>query len=276
MKKNIANEVVELLRNFQNYSNDSFILEKSDFEPFLTEFHHWADGNEHLGRFLIRKKKTGTGLWLVFNVWNPNLGYYLVIYPESRSHPVIEIHKYDDGNFIWNYQPRKQDGQNLKRKEYFNTYFGTLQANISVPQNTDEVKGFLKDIFDLTEMRLKADDLSKNIPSIREVFVEGRKKQRLHYLRERNSALVSFVKEQFKVKHGKLFCQICNFDFEQKYGTHGKDFIEAHHLLPVSELDEKGEETKPENIILVCSNCHRMIHRTRPWLKFEEMKKILK
>ena len=31
-------------------------------------------------------------------------------------------------------------------------------------------------------------------------------------------------------------CQICNFDFEKKYGVLGKDYIEVHHIVPVSKL----------------------------------------
>jgi 5-methylcytosine-specific restriction protein A len=27
---------------------------------------------------------------------------------------------------------------------------------------------------------------------------------------------------------------------------------------------------------LVCSNCHRMIHRRRPWLTIEQLRSILK
>ncbi len=28
-------------------------------------------------------------------------------------------------------------------------------------------------------------------------------------------------------KHGRLYCEVCKFDFEKKYGVIGKDFIEA-------------------------------------------------
>ena len=36
----------------------------------------------------------------------------------------------------------------------------------------------------------------------------------------------------------------------------------------------KGYETKIEEIAIVCSNCHRMLHRKRPWLKIDELKNI--
>lgn len=43
---------------------------------------------------------------------------------------------------------------------------------------------------------------------------------------------------------------------------------------PISEMAE-NEETKVEDIVLVCSNCHRMLHRKRPWLTINELKELL-
>ena len=71
-----------------------------------------------------------------------------------------------------------------------------------------------------------------------------------------------------------LLCEACGFDFEQVYGEHGKGFIECHHTKPVSEL-KAGEKTKLSDLALVCSNCHRMIHRRRPWLSVSELGELL-
>ncbi|MBJ8107148.1 MULTISPECIES: HNH endonuclease [Bacillus cereus group] len=106
-------------------------------------------------------------------------------------------------------------------------------------------------------------------------FPEGKKKLRLHIYRERNSKLIRTVKDEFKSKNnGKLFCEICKFDYKEKYGELGEDYIEGHHVIPVSELKE-GSKTRVEDIILVCANCHRMLHRKRPWLSKEQLKEIL-
>jgi len=48
----------------------------------------------------------------------------------------------------------------------------------------------------------------------------------------------------------------------------GRGFIQAHHTIPVSEL-RKESKTKVRDIALVCSNCHRMLHRRRPWLRID-------
>lgn len=59
------------------------------------------------------------------------------------------------------------------------------------------------------------------------------------------------------------------------YGEVGKDFIECHHTVPVSELTE-GMKTKLSDMALVCSNCHRMLHRKRPWLRLSDLKALLR
>lgn len=107
-----------------------------------------------------------------------------------------------------------------------------------------------------------------------EGFEEGKKQLRQHILRERNHMVITLAKNKFKEEHGKLYCKICGFDFENKYGEIGKDFIEGHHIIPVSEIPE-NYKTKVNDIVLVCSNCHSMLHKKRPWLKKEELKKLM-
>ena len=104
-------------------------------------------------------------------------------------------------------------------------------------------------------------------------FPEGREVERIHRARERNQALVRRAKEKFKQKYGHLYCQICRFDFSLKYGDIGSDFIEAHHTAePISSGEMR---TKVKDIAMVCSNCHRMLHRRRPWLKMKQLKKLI-
>jgi len=56
-------------------------------------------------------------------------------------------------------------------------------------------------------------------------------------------------------------------------GEIGLGFIEAHHVFPISQLTEETD-TKIEDLALVCSNCHRMLHRKRLWLTIEKLKEI--
>ncbi len=59
--------------------------------------------------------------------------------------------------------------------------------------------------------------------------------------------------------------------FEERYGDVGHGFIEVHHVRPVHEL-QPGDKTKLSDLALVCANCHRMIHRRRPWLSMDELR----
>lgn len=105
-------------------------------------------------------------------------------------------------------------------------------------------------------------------------FSEGKLLLKKHLKRERNPKLISEAKKRFIEKNGHLFCEVCGFDFEEKYGDLGENFIEAHHTKPVSEMTD-GEKTKIEDIAMVCSNCHSMIHRKKPWLDKESLKTII-
>jgi len=105
-------------------------------------------------------------------------------------------------------------------------------------------------------------------------YPEGKIAFVLHKKRERNPKLIKEAKQLFISKYGRLFCEACNFDFKTVYGDRGDDFIEAHHKKMVSEMKE-GEKTKIEDIAMLCSNCHRMIHR-KPLISLEELADIVK
>lgn len=105
-------------------------------------------------------------------------------------------------------------------------------------------------------------------------FSEGRKLLKSHIQRERNHSLISMAKERFIKENGRLYCQICEFSFSEVYGELGDGFIEAHHSKAVSEMKD-DEKTRIEDIVMVCSNCHSMIHRRKPWLTQQELKLIL-
>lgn len=108
-----------------------------------------------------------------------------------------------------------------------------------------------------------------------EGFSEGKLMLKKHLLRERNHSLKTKLLKEFKATHNnKVFCEICGFDFSEKYGKVGQDFIEMHHLKPISKMNS-NERTNLKDLVLLCSNCHSMIHRKRPWLTRETLAKLL-
>ena len=107
-----------------------------------------------------------------------------------------------------------------------------------------------------------------------ERFPEGKIKFVLHTTKERNQKVVTLKKKLAYDKNPLMPCEICGTSFKEKYGEIGDGFIEAHHIYPISELTEETE-THINDLILVCSNCHKIIHQKRLWLTIENMQTLL-
>lgn len=104
---------------------------------------------------------------------------------------------------------------------------------------------------------------------------EGERQNKLHKTIERDRKFIDQIKSKYKSIDPYLHCQICGFSSLEKYGTIGDGCIEAHHIKPLSELTEKTQ-TKEEDIIFLCPNCHRVIHSHNPILKVSDVKNALK
>lgn len=138
-----------------------------------------------------------------------------------------------------------------------------LKTNLQIEFKLDFDK-LLKNI-DEFEIQNEEDEIS--FPEGREIFI-------LHKTKERNRAVVKIAKEKYCKENPLMQCQVCSFSFKEKYGELGEGFIEAHHIYPLSELTEETK-TKIDDLIFVCSNCHRMLHRRRPWLSKLDLDKLL-
>lgn len=107
-----------------------------------------------------------------------------------------------------------------------------------------------------------------------DVFPEGELLTRLHLVRERDRAAVARKKEQVRAETGRLACEACGFDFGSFYGPVGAGFAECHHTLPLAELPgQRG--TRLVDLAIVCANCHRMLHRTRPVMSVERLRSLV-
>ena len=104
--------------------------------------------------------------------------------------------------------------------------------------------------------------------------IEGRVIQRLVKVRERDSGLrKEKIAESLKIR-GSISCELCNFDFEKVYGELGKGYVEVHHKVPL-HFSGKVESTTTD-LILLCANCHRMIHTGSQWKTPDELLEVLK
>lgn len=109
------------------------------------------------------------------------------------------------------------------------------------------------------------------------IISEGGKKIVKGTVYERSSKLRDYALKYFS-EQGNLNCKCCNFNFEDFYGADlGKGFIEIHHTKPIFKYaNDDMERTLHEalqNLIPVCSNCHRMIHRN--WSKPYEIQALI-
>ncbi len=109
----------------------------------------------------------------------------------------------------------------------------------------------------LRELWNSQDSLSD--PNVEISGVEGIRRLRTHAVYERDARLVSKKKQQFIEAKSNLYCELCGFDFGKEYGDLGAGFIEVHHVVPVSTNKER--KTMLDDLMCVCSNCHRMLHR---------------
>jgi len=92
----------------------------------------------------------------------------------------------------------------------------------------------------------------------------------MHLRRERDRGLRERKIRAVLQAHGALSCEVCGFDFGRTYGDVGAGYIEVHHVVP---LHASGQTTtRLADLAVVCSNCHRMIHRRTPWLTPSELR----
>lgn len=62
--------------------------------------------------------------------------------------------------------------------------------------------------------------------------------------------------------HGKV-CFVCKDDPSSKYNRLG-DILEVHHLEPLSLLSKPKKFAPREDLVPLCANCHRAIHKRVP------------
>ncbi|MCB0274863.1 MAG: HNH endonuclease [Calditrichaeota bacterium] len=99
--------------------------------------------------------------------------------------------------------------------------------------------------------------------------MEGNKKLRLHYVRERKPGLAKFKKELLLKKDGCLRCEVCGLNSRDLPEEIGLACFEVHHRVPLASLEDKSFTTL-EDLAILCANCHRMIHKTEPLMSVEE------
>ena len=84
---------------------------------------------------------------------------------------------------------------------------------------------------------------------------DNRQVVRQHLAREQSRPLAEQCKRRDNYR-----CQVCEMTFREAYGDIGKGFAEAHHIITLTRLANTVESSLSD-LVTVCSNCHRMLHR---------------
>lgn len=105
----------------------------------------------------------------------------------------------------------------------------------------------------------------------REGFLEGKSKKIIVNAYERNTK----ARNECIAFYG-LNCQVCEFNFEEKFGEIGKHFIHVHHIKEISKIKKEYKVDPKNDLIPVCPNCHSMLHKKNPAYTIIELKNLLK
>jgi 5-methylcytosine-specific restriction endonuclease McrA len=84
---------------------------------------------------------------------------------------------------------------------------------------------------------------------------ENRRRVALHLKRDRSAGLA----KKRKI-HDLYRCQVCGFESAVFYGAAGRGVAEVHHRASLASL-EGQQKTVLSDLITVCANCHRVLHR---------------
>ena len=192
------------------------------------------------------------------------------------------------------FRPTGQDGMILANRN--DTYFSQKVRNLKshntltkeglvtyedgIFQITDEGRKYVMKNIESINYLFSSDfdylDIRKNFGKINsckntlvipynEIISEGSTTMRSYKTIERSKKLRDVAIEHF-TRNGAIKCDCCGFEFNSFYGDkYGKSCIEIHHMKPIFQYEGisviQTIEEALENLLPVCPNCHRVIHK---------------
>jgi 5-methylcytosine-specific restriction protein A len=93
-----------------------------------------------------------------------------------------------------------------------------------------------------------------------EEVTEGSMSEKVHRRRDRARGLRPKVLNRHrKANGGKLHCDCCSAKERKRLGAVAEAEFEAHHKVPLAS-DAGKTKTKVSDLVVLCANCHRLIH----------------
>lgn len=117
------------------------------------------------------------------------------------------------------------------------------------------------------------DPVPQRIEEVPEGFEGERKKRYLFYRTRERKLRNAKIAEALEKNKGRLACEVpsCGFDFAEVYGALGERYAEVHHKFPLGKAPSKGITNVLDDLVIVCSNCHAMIHRNGQCRPIEDL-----
>ena len=104
---------------------------------------------------------------------------------------------------------------------------------------------------------------------------EGRLLVRLHVYRERDRTFVRRVRKHYRaLAGGRLLCHACGSVPVEVYGPAGESCMEAHHKVPIEQL-QPDSVTLVGHMAMLCASCHRVVHSEKPCLTVEKVNELV-
>jgi len=138
------------------------------------------------------------------------------------------------------------------------------KAGVTVNKRRSIYENYLKLLDKEPELTIYPDDVDSSVK-----YSEGKAKKILVNSYERNP-----LARKKCIDYYGLNCQVCGFNFQEKYGDIGKNFIHVHHKVDISTIGDKYSVDPINDLIPVCPNCHAMLHKKKPAYTVEDLKEI--
>lgn len=162
---------------------------------------------------------------------------------------------------------------NLQKKgfaKYENGVFSITQTGYEyIRSHEEDLKYLFSSDFDYKDILNNLGRISKlrnpNVVLYKEFISEGESALVTTKIAKRSQKLRNAALEHFS-HNGIIRCDCCGFEFSDFYGEkYGKPCIEIHHMKPIfqyggASINQTIDEAL-SNLLPVCPNCHRVIHR---------------
>lgn len=222
--------------------------------------------------FWLKYIKNDKELWKIYNNYYKKQGSY----GHFKS-----CLNYQNANFImWYNTPDKTDEEMTAIYKYLKCKckideIKNAPLNTMIQTDAELIYKQLKELTEKIHEELLTETIKNDTDGINSELgfndKDGGQKQSLISLYERNPKL----RKNAVSLHGTS-CKVCGFDYELFYGERGVDYIEVHHLNPLSHIKTEHDINPEIDMTVLCSNCHRMVHRKRnEILKIDELKKMI-